>query len=125
KDEGNARWAGDDPEMPKTFTHVGNAGHNGDAWLTYGHRLRKSHVATGRQLQLGQGPPPPPPGFDGDTRRLITNEMGYNSGEGDFNQDVTGEHWVGDLMLDCTVEVTQAEGEFVLDLAKGPDRFQA
>jgi signal peptidase I len=122
KDEGNARWAGDDPDMPKSFAHAGIAGQTAEAWLTYGHRLRPTH-----QPGPDQRHPPPqqPPGFDNDLRKLIANEMGYNSGQGDFNQDVTGEFWVGDLMLDCSVEVTQADGEFVLDLAKGPDRFQA
>src|SRR5262245_1011277 len=122
RDDGNTpRWAGDDRDMPRTFTHAGNAGHTADAWLTYGHRLRLDHHPTG----MPKAPPPNPPDFKNDPRKLITNMMGYNTGLGDGNQDVTGSEWVGDLMLDLTVEVTSAEGEFLLELAKGPDRFQA
>lgn len=70
-------------------------------WLTYRHVLRGS-----------------------DRPQLITDFTGYNGGNG----KVTGlprENWVGDLMLECTVQVTKAEGKLVLDLAKGVDRFQA
>ncbi len=34
-------------------------------------------------------------------------------------------HWVSDLIVDCKVELTSADSEFTLELAKGRDRFQA
>src|SRR5206468_5243418 len=34
-------------------------------------------------------------------------------------------NWVGDLILECDVTIHQPQGELVLDLAKGVDRFQA
>src|SRR5207302_342517 len=54
--------------------------------------------------------------------RRISPCMGYTaeglaSGESDS--------WVGDLILECEVTVDQSQGEFVLELSKGPDRFQA
>src|SRR5207253_8743561 len=102
-------------------TDPGSGAHADEAWMIYGHRLRPEHRAGPRQ----EPPPDNPPGFENDSRRLIANMMGYNTADDDNNQDVTGSRWVGDLMLDCTVEVTDAQGEFVLDLAKGVDRFQA
>ena len=36
-----------------------------------------------------------------------------------------GENWVGDLSLDCDVDVPQPQGELTLELAKGVDRFEA
>src|SRR5262249_40923501 len=35
------------------------------------------------------------------------------------------QNWVGDLSLDCEVTVDQPDGELVLELSKGVDRFQA
>jgi signal peptidase I len=58
-------------------------------------------------------------------RRLISNMMGYNSGEGDPNQDAGGSYWVSDLMLDLEVKVDSDDGLFVLELSKGYDRFRA
>ena len=49
--------------------------------------------------------------------------MGYNSGHED-GQPVAVQ-WVGDLMLDCRVTVTAAQGELVLELGKSTDKFQA
>ena len=35
------------------------------------------------------------------------------------------DQWVGDLMLELTVQVQSHEGELVLELSEGKDRFQA
>jgi signal peptidase I len=107
----NGRWSGDDPKAPKTFHHSGTPGDTTESWISYAHILRQ--------------PGAKPPGFERDDRSLILNMQGYNTGEGDPNRDAFGEHWVGDLMLDCTVNVLSAQGELVFDLAKGLDRFQA
>src|SRR5262249_28380697 len=42
-----------------------------------------------------------------------------------YNAAADGQNWVGDLMLECEVEVAKAEGELILELSKGVDRFQA
>jgi signal peptidase I len=54
---------------------------------------------------------------------LIKDVMGYNNGLPPRCSD--GENWVGDLILDFDVTVEQADGELVLELSKGVDRFQA
>ena len=108
--EENSHWSGDDAKSPKLFTFAGGAD-DGEKWLTYGHRLREdSH-----RHDLDK-----PDEFQRDPRQLISDQMGYNSGDGD-----SGSHWVGDLMLDCHVKVTNPQGELVFELAKGIDRFQA
>ena len=111
------RWTADGAawksEDGKQFRHEGGAGVD---WLRY------------RNLLRGNGGRP----------TLITDFMGYNSGEnllwdplqnrweslqGGWNAN--GVNWVGDLMLECAVGVEKAEGELVLELTKGGDRFQA
>jgi signal peptidase I len=69
------------------------------SWLRYHHRTR-DHIED----------------------RRISPFMGYNT---DRNNREELEEWVGDLTLECEVTVDQAQGEFVLELSKGPDRFQA
>jgi signal peptidase I len=56
--------------------------------------------------------------------QLITDFMGYNAGipsRGVPEQT----NPVSDLMLDCKVQVEQADGDLILELSKGPERFQA
>jgi signal peptidase I len=74
----------------------------GPAWLRYRHLLRGQH-----------GLPVP---------ELVTDFMGYNSGVPERNAPP---NWVGDLMLECDVNVEKAEGLLILELSKGVDRFQA
>src|SRR5262249_42367917 len=71
----------------------------GLAWLRYRHVLR------------GEKEP-----------SLITAFSPNNSGLA-FAPD--RDPWVGDLILECEAEVTTAEGELVLELSKGPERFRA
>jgi signal peptidase I len=54
-------------------------------------------------------------------QKLITDFMAYNS----FNDRHNSPHWVGDLMLECNVEVVQPKGELTLELNKGVYRYQA
>jgi signal peptidase I len=59
-----------------------------------------------------------------DKPSLITDFTDYNSSK-QQHPAPTGKNWVGDLLLECTVEVGKAQGELVLELGKGTDRFQA
>lgn len=54
--------------------------------------------------------------------QLITDLMGYNTFD---SRSTMGSNWVGDLILDCTAKIEAAEGELVLALNKGVDRFDA
>src|SRR5581483_6434574 len=55
---------------------------------------------------------------------LITDFMGYNSGEPQAGGQQTL-HWVGDLMMECDVTIDKAEGQMVLELSRGISRFRA
>lgn len=64
--------------------------------------------------------------------QLITDRMGYNSAvlrdtQAPFMETPTapGLNWVGDLMLECNIDVQKAQGELVMELSKGIYRFQA
>lgn len=99
-DKNNPAWKTDDAQYPRRFEH---AGENLD-WLRYRHILRNS-----------------------DQPQLITDFMGYNAGH-PHNPPLNkppANNWVGDLILECEATIEQAEGELVLELAKGVDRFQA
>lgn len=94
------RWGGDgwkgNAERPKVFAFAGDA--TTEKWLRYQNILK------------GGGKP-----------ELISDFMGYNSSEAFAG----GNNWVGDLMLETEVQIDKADGEFVLELSRGVDRFQA
>jgi signal peptidase I len=75
-------------------------------WLRYHHILRPRREGTG-------GPEP----------ELITDFIGYNTAN--VGGSEPPQNWVGDLILDCDVTVEQPEGQLVLELSKGIDRFRA
>ncbi len=77
------------------------------SWLRYAHILRAENP--------DETPEP----------ELITDFMGYNSGSAGSIPPTRGQNWVSDLILETEVEVSKAEGELVLELSKGIDRFQA
>jgi signal peptidase I len=57
---------------------------------------------------------------------LIRDFFAYNAFEvNNEGQRPQSGNWVGDLMLECRLAVTKAEGEFWLELSKGVDRFRA
>ena len=106
----------------KAFRHGARAGASQVDWIHYRHRLRNH----------------------GGKESLITDFMGYNSGEHlvwdnlsqrwkDFKTggeergsvDANGLNWSGELILECEVQVEQAEGELVLQLVRGNEKFQA
>lgn len=106
--QGEAGWA---DENRRRFRRTEDA--TGDSWLRY----RNIVVAHGNRQPAPAAPFEP---------SLIRNFMGYNFadtsriGRGDEDR-----YWVGDLMLECEVDVTAATGEFVMELSKGLNRFQA
>ncbi len=92
--------------------------HKGDAadvdWLRYQHlvveRSAEKPAAGGRDVKP----------------QLITDRMGYNSFTLEHSGDQTPyPNWVGDLMLECDVEVQKTQGELWFELSKGIYRFQA
>lgn len=101
------RWAPDGEkgptwmvDEPHGFRYAGDGLH----WLRYRHILR------GR-----------------DKPELITDFLGYNSRTlGDWMGRGPQDHnWVGDLILECAVTVDRPEGDLILEVGKGPDRFRA
>ncbi|HZZ78956.1 MAG TPA: S26 family signal peptidase [Gemmataceae bacterium] len=66
-------------------------------------------------------------------RMLILDTLDYNSAmttddnntERFYSRQYEYAHWVGDLMLECNVDVTEPKGEFCLELSRGIHRFQA
>jgi signal peptidase I len=103
--DGGTSWQPDDPKLPKVFAHP--AGSADVAWLRYHHKIKDNQP------------------------ELISDFLGYNSnqappGSGEGARPDSSV-WVGDLMLECDVDVSQANGEdeVVVELSKGVDRFRA
>lgn len=95
------------------FFHDGGEGQID--WLRYQHRERPK--------QLGGD-------LSNEKPKLITDGMAYNTvktfrGAGGIEEPQQSPHWVGDLMIECNVEVLEPKGEFLFELSKGHDRFQA
>jgi signal peptidase I len=91
-----SRWKGDGPPA-KSFSVPEST--EAITWLRY------------RHLVSDTGKP-----------ELITDFVAYNSG---YDSVRNGDHWIGDLILECTVTMDKPEGGLVLELTKGVDRFQA
>lgn len=110
----DGNWKPDNAREPRRYDHSGEM-----SWLRYRHVLRDA-----------PGKP-----------QLITDFMGYNTGWYAtevkelsrqfpfFNRGrpMLSQNWVSDLILECDVAVESVNpgDEVVLELAKGPDRFQA
>jgi signal peptidase I len=95
-------WASDD--ATHTFKHAATEDSR-LAWLRYRHIIARN----GRNLP-----------------ELITDFMGYNSYTTEPpQQGQQVQHWVGDLMVECEVKVDKAEGQMVLELSRGIQRFRA
>jgi len=111
---GAKNWNGDNPQLPKNFTHTGDE----QEWIRYRH-LIYPWEAPGTAAEVKPA--------------LIDNLLGYNSEVGRYRdtgnstQSRSNEHereWVGDLVLECEA-VVDAGGEVTLELSKGMNRFQA
>jgi signal peptidase I len=102
-DRSGARvWAADD--SAHTFKHAAATTGPLD-WLRYRHLI----VRNGR-----------------DRPELITDFMGYNSYATEpMQQAQQPQHWVGDLMIECDVTIDKPQGQLVLELSRGSQRFRA
>src|SRR5262245_59689527 len=98
----------------KSFTAEGQA--RGTAWLRYQHIVPTQ--GTWREFENGLKVRSPAPDF-------IRDSYAYDAGEADCHPPRwVGENWVGDLALDCQLNVKQAAGAVVLELVKGGRQFQ-
>jgi len=107
--KGDSDWIENDKQKPTSFHSNGDGVH----WLRYRH-LVFDHGA-GQQIPIKPQP------------ELIRNVTGYNSIDPAprGGRDDEGKFWVGDLLLECQIETTKSAGEVILELSKGPNRFQA
>ena len=91
-------------------------------WLVYRHYVPS--VSDWRLLKRGRLPED----FRA-TPMLITDFVAYNTSVHDDDQppgpQQIGMHWVGDLMIECQLDVMKAEGKVHLDLIKGGRHFRA
>ena len=101
-------WTADDKDEPKVFRHEARQG--GEvAWLRYHHLIPSLNNRNAVRPEL------------------ITDFMGYNTfvkAQGNPHT-MPAPNWVGDLMLECNVDIQQSQGELVFELSKGHDRFRA
>jgi signal peptidase I len=59
-------------------------------------------------------------------RYYIVDFIGYNTRDQSRPfLETPGDHWVSDLILECTIEIPSPDAEATLEVAKGHDRFQA
>lgn len=106
----DAGWTPDDAVTPRAFAHTGPD----RAWVRYRHLVP-------RNRDEWESPETIKPS-------VVTNYMGYNSGSEEFAGDFRlrkDKSWVGDLIAECHADVTAAGAEVVLELSKGPHRYQA
>jgi signal peptidase I len=87
------------PDDANGFQHPARTSSELD-WLRYRHILRPPNDSSRR----------PEP-------EVITDFIGYNPDQKN--------NWVGDLILECKIDIKENEGDLILELSKGEDRFQA
>ncbi len=114
------RFEAVDPDGCLEFQTDGSA--PGETWLGYEHRVPSFNDwrAIEREGRLRAGRQPPP--------QLIRDFAAYNTSRSRAAQpprdDVLGAHWVGDLAMECTIDVQSETGEVILELVGGGERFQ-
>lgn len=118
-------WGAAEPDQ-KSYSHTGTE----RGFLKYSHLAIKTKLfrdpftgksTRGRDIELPLKP------------TFITNFMGYNAGvPGSFNSSNDGaenaddnDHWVSDLLVECNVNINDPAASVILDLGRGPSRFQA
>ncbi len=100
----------------RTFANDGSSPR--ESWLRYQH-----FVPSPFQWQhLAQGAMPP----DAPERHLIADFCAYNTGLSDMRgvMQSVPVHWVGDLALECTVDVQSEKGKILFELVEGGRAFQ-
>jgi signal peptidase I len=114
---GRDGWSTDDGS--RTYQIDGGAGET--HWLGYRHYTPS--IDDWKLLSKG----PLPEGY-APRPRLITDFYAYNTSVqrrgSPLQPQMLGLHWVGDLMLECQLEVTRAQGTALFELVKGGRRFR-
>ncbi|MFO0899864.1 MAG: signal peptidase I [Pirellulales bacterium] len=108
------------------------AADGGEHWLRYQHILPTSRDWRELRAQASARPGADPTLSDRMRPQLITDFYAYNTGRSrdDFNSqpnsriETLGLHWVGDLAVDCTLEVGKAQGTALFDLVEGGQHFR-
>ncbi len=140
--ENATAWTPDSEKQPKAFAHKGE----GLDWLRYRHLVYQADAAGKLLLQSRPNPNGtarlvswrwPTPNGTPPVAGPIDNMLGYNAGidqnakgeeqsrdDPSVNPDLSQLLWVGDLVLECEVEMA-AGSEVALELSKGSDRFRA
>ena len=94
----------------------------GEQWIRYRHILPADSDWFYWTEQSSTPPQPPRP-------QLITDFYAFNARrlrqDREMSPYLCGLHWVGDLILDCEVDVEGATGQVLLDLVKGGRHFGA
>ena len=103
-----------------SFPTDGSAG--GDVWIAYRH-----FVPSYEDWQALEETGSLPPGRD-PKPQLITDFSAYNTDTGygsdpEPSPETLGLHWVGDLAVECTMEVESQSGEALFELVEGGDVF--
>jgi signal peptidase I len=86
-------------------------------WLRYRNYVPTAHDWERAEAKLPPDVPPQP--------LLISDFYGYNGGQSARSLspgDALGENWVGDLTLNCNVEVLAPKGELIFELVKAQRR---
>lgn len=99
----------------------------GETWLRYRHVLADNGRNTQYWAKAENGQPINTQEARDTCSQLITDFSAYNTGtvtESTIYQHSSGMHWVGDLSLECTAEVTSSSGILSLDLVEGGAHFR-
>ncbi|HVX11807.1 MAG TPA: signal peptidase I [Pirellulales bacterium] len=100
------------------FAYDGKAG--GDALIVYNHL-----IPTPGNWRRVRGEPKPQLSDRKVPAQLITDFYAYNTNMArerlkmGLEDDVLGNHWVGDLAIDCRIEIEGSQGEAILQLVEG------
>ncbi len=116
---GSARGAWVTSEDFKSFHADGSA--EGEVWLRYQHFV----PSYDDWQRLGTSALAPKPQLISDFAAYNTNRDRRSADDrGAPDPDSVGLHWVGDLALECTLEVESQAGQVVLDLVKAGRHMQ-
>ena len=116
-DETAANWSTEDGS--RSYSIDGSA--DDTRWLGYRHYVPSAadwELLKREKLPENHQPRP----------RLVTDFCAYNTSVQRDHwlapQQALGLHWVGDLMLQCELQITKPDGEVVLELVEGGRRFR-